>query len=321
MKILKHVLALAVFCSSFDSLISQVNSQPAIDSLNTADTTLKYVVVELVNNTSITGKKVSDDGREIGIMTVDKGLILIPKYQIRTITVSATMPTVGGKRVFPNPHPSRYFYSPSGIPLKKGEGYIQAIYFLAYQGQYALTDHFSIGITSTFWASPFLVNMKYTNTLHKSADGKKNIYLATGIQAGSLTYIDPGTYLGIGYAGLTFGNAESNITINGGVLGESYIGYSYYYDQSTGRYTYDRGRENDFLPAISLCWNQRVNSNLSFMGEVWLLGNTIVGGPGMRFYSGRKNTIDFAILGGADLTGGDGIFGIPFISWTRKMGK
>jgi hypothetical protein len=312
MKILKHVLALAVFCSSFDSLISQVNSQPAIDSLNTADTTLKYVVVELVNNTSITGKKVSDDGREIGIMTVDKGLILIPKYQIRTITVSATMPTVGGKRVFPNPHPSRYFYSPSGIPLKKGEGYIQAIYFLAYQGQYALTDHFSIGITSTFWASPFLVNMKYTNTLHKSADGKKNIYLATGIQAGSLTYIDPGTYLGIGYAGLTFGNAESNITINGGVLGESYIGYSYYYD---------RGRENDFLPAISLCWNQRVNSNLSFMGEVWLVGNTIIGGPGMRFYSGRKNTIDFAILGGADLSYGDGIFGIPFISWTRKMGK
>jgi hypothetical protein len=312
MKILKHVLALAVFCCSFDSLISQVNSQPAIDSLNTADTTLKYVVVELVNNTSITGKKVSDDGREIGIMTVDKGLILIPKYQIRTITVSATMPTVGGKRVFPNPHPSRYFYSPSGIPLKKGEGYIQAIYFLAYQGQYALTDHFSIGITSTFWASPFLVNMKYTNTLHKSADGKKNIYLATGIQAGSLTYIDPGTYLGIGYAGLTFGNAESNITINGGVLGESYIGYSYYYD---------RGRENDFLPAISLCWNQRVNSNLSFMGEVWLVGNTIIGGPGMRFYSGRKNTIDFAILGGADLSYGDGIFGIPFISWTRKMGK
>ena len=245
-------------------------------------------------------------------MTVDKGLILIPKYQIKTITVSATMPTVGGKRVFPNPHPSRYFYSPSGIPLKKGEGYIQAIYFLAYQGQYALTDHFSIGITSTLWASPFLVNMKYTNTLHKSADGKKNIYLATGIQAGSLTYIDPGTYLGIGYAGLTFGNAESNITINGGVLGESYIGYSYYYDE---------GRENDFLPAISLCWNQRVNSNLSFMGEVWLLGNTIVGGPGMRFYSGRKNTIDFAILGGADLSYGDGIFGIPFISWTRKMGK
>jgi|GEM_PF-1382112 len=312
MKILKHVFALAVFCCSFDSLISQVNSQPAIDSLNTADTTLKYVVVELENNTSITGKKVSDDGREIGIMTVDKGLILIPKYQIRTITVSATMPTVGGKRVFPNPHPSRYFYSPSGIPLKKGEGYIQAIYFLAYQGQYALTDHFSIGITSTLWASPFLVNMKYTNTLHKSADGKKNIYLATGIQAGSLTYIDPGTYLGIGYAGLTFGNAESNITINGGVLGESYIGYSYYYDE---------GRENDFLPAISLCWNQRVNSNLSFMGEVWLLGNTIVGGPGMRFYSGRKNTIDFAILGGADLSYGDGIFGIPFISWTRKMGK
>ncbi len=310
MKILKHVLALAVFCCSFDSVMSQVNSQPAIDSLNTADTTLKYVVVELENNTSITGKKVSDDGREIGIMTVDKGLILIPKYQIRTITVSATMPTVGGKRVFPNPHPSRYFYSPSGIPLKKGEGYIQAIYYLAFQGQYALTDHWSIGVTTTYIACPLLINVKYTNTLHKSADGKKNIYLATGIQAGSLTWINPGSYLGLGYAGLTFGNSESNITINGGVLASSF----------SDNY-YSSGRSSASQPAISLSWNQRVSSNASFMGEVWLLGNTIVGGPGMRFYSGRKNTIDFAILGGADLSsGGDGIFGIPFISWTRKMG-
>jgi hypothetical protein len=310
MKILKHVLALAVFCCSFDSVMSQVNSQPAIDSLNTADTTLKYVVVELENNTSITGKKVSDDGREIGIMTVDKGLILIPKYQIRTITVSATMPTVGGKKVFPNPHPSRYFYSPSGIPLKKGEGYIQAIYYLAFQGQYALTDHWSIGVTTTYIACPLLINVKYTNTLHKSADGKKNIYLATGIQAGSLTWINPGSYLGLGYAGLTFGNSESNITINGGVLASSF----------SDNY-YSSGRSSASQPAISLSWNQRVSSNASFMGEVWLLGNTIVGGPGMRFYSGRKNTIDFAILGGADLSsGGYGIFGIPFISWTRKMG-
>ena len=310
MKILKHVLALTVFCCSFDSVMSQVNSQPAIDSSNTADTTLKYVVVELGNNTSITGKKVSDDGREIGIMTVDKGLILIPKYQIRTITVSATMPTVGGKRVFPNPHPSRYFYSPSGIPLKKGEGYIQAIYYLAFQGQYALTDHWSIGVTTTYIACPLLINAKYTNTLHKSADGKKNVYLATGIQAGSLTWIDPGTYLGLGYAGLTFGNSESNITINGGVLASS----------SNDNY-YSSGRSSASQPAISLSWNQRVSSNASFMGEVWLLGNTIIGGPGMRFYSGRKNTVDFAILGGADLSYGDGIFGIPFISWTRKMGK
>ena len=243
-------------------------------------------------------------------MTVDKGLILIPKYQIRTITVSATMPTVGGKRVFPNPHPSRYFYSPSGIPLKKGEGYIQAIYYLAFQGQYALTDHWSIGVTTTYIACPLLINVKYTNTLHQSADGKKNIYLATGIQAGSLTWINPGSYLGIGYAGLTFGTTESNITINGGVLASS----------SNGGY-YSNRRSSASQPAISLSWNQRVSSNASFMGEVWLLGNTIIGGPGMRFYSGRKNTVDFAILGGADLSYGDGIFGIPFISWTRKMGK
>ena len=126
-----------------------------------------------------------------------------------------------------------------------------------------------------------------------------------------LHYLRPFQVLSVAYAGLTFGNSESNITINGGVLASS----------SSDNY-YSSGRSSASQPAISLSWNQRVSSNASFMGEVWLLGNTIVGGPGMRFYSGRKNTIDFAILGGKDLSsGGDGIFGIPFISWTRKMGK
>jgi hypothetical protein len=279
-------------------------------------------VVELNDGTVITGKKVSDDGREMGIMTQDKGLILIPKFQIKSIELAASLPTVGGKRVFPNPHPSRYYYSPSGLPMKKGEGYVQAIYFLAYQAQYALSDHWSVGVSAPLWASPFLVNVKYTNTLKESADGKNNIYLATGIQAGSLTFIDPGTWFGIGYAGLTFGNAESNVTINGGVLGTSTYGYLYTIPDPNsfwgGEAVY--GRSSQARPAVSFCWNKRFSPTASFMGEVWLVGGLgLVGGPGMRFYSGRKSAVDVAVLGG--IVDAEGFFGIPFVSWTRKIGN
>ena len=63
-----------------------------------------------------------------------------------------------------------------------------------------------------------------------------------------------------------------------------------------------------------------MSSTASFMGEFWYVGNLIVGGPGMRFYSGRKNAIDIALLGAYDLDWGGGGFGVPFVSWTRKFG-
>lgn len=308
---MKYGIVILFFtCVANNTVFAQ--SEEIASSVNKADTTQIDYIVELVNNSIITGKKVSDDGREVGIMTSDKGLILIPKYQIRTMSIASSMPTVSGKRVFPNPHPGRYYYSPSGIPMKKGEGYIQSIYYLAFQAQYAISDNWSIGASTPLWAAPFLVNVKYTKVLGESDDKKQNLYFATGIQAGSLSYIDPGTWLGVGYAGLTFGNPESNITINGGVLGVSSRYYSWTWDQYS--------RETETRPAISICWNTRVSSTASFMGEFWYVGNLVVGGPGMRFYSGRKNAIDIALLGAYNIDWGGGGFGVPFVSWTRKFG-
>ena len=321
---MKKVLFLGCLCILSISVNAQTDSNKVAVETIKKDSVAPDYVVELNSRALVVGKKVSDDGREVGIMTADKGLVLIPKYQIKSIVVASSMPTVDGKRVFENPHPSRYLYSPSGIPLKKGEGYVQAIYWVAFQGQYALTDHWSIGATSPLWAAPFLVNVKYTNTLKTDPAGKNNIYLATGIQAGSLSYIDPGTWLGIGYAGLTFGNPESNVTINGGVLLNSYksTDYNYYYDPITQKYTYEysESRLTDYLPAVSVSWNKRMNGTMSFMGEIWYVNNMIIGGPGMRFFSGRKNAIDVALLGGVDLEWGEGIFGVPMVSWTRKLG-
>lgn len=308
---MKYGIVILFFtCVANNTVFAQ--SEEIASTVNKADTTQIDYIVELVNNSIITGKKVSDDGREVGIMTSDKGLILIPKYQIRTMSIASSMPTVSGKRVFPNPHPGRYYYSPSGIPMKKGEGYIQSIYYLAFQAQYAISDNWSIGASTPLWAAPFLVNVKYTKVLGESDDKKQNLYFATGIQAGSLSYIDPGTWLGVGYAGLTFGNPESNISINGGVLGVSSRYYSWTWDQYS--------RETETRPAISICWNTRVSSTASFMGEFWYVGNLVVGGPGMRFYSGRKNAIDIALLGAYNIDWGGGGFGVPFVSWTRKFG-
>ena len=82
-----RIVTLLLTCFATGSALAQ--SEEITTSVSAADTTQSEYIVELVNNSIITGKKVSDDGREVGIMTTDKGLILIPKYQIRKMSVAS----------------------------------------------------------------------------------------------------------------------------------------------------------------------------------------------------------------------------------------
>lgn len=283
------------------------------------------VIIEMNDGTTLIGKPVSDDGKEYVIQTVSNGFIIVPKYQIKSITNASTASVINGEQVFENPHPSRYLYSPSGITLKKGDGYVQTILYLVWQAQYALTDHWSIGATTSFIGAPLLLNVKYSTPFSPKKPAKENqMYFATGFQAGG-AWMAPGTLFGVGFAGFTYGNPESNITINGGVLGMSYKRHDYHYDPNSGEYVEYHDRQTDFTPAVSLSFNKRIAPKASIMGEFWYLSNTLIGGPALRFYSGKRNTLDFAFLNvvgsGAGGRGGRPVIGIPLISWTQRIGS
>lgn len=288
--------------------VGSSNAQADGNSVADVDSATINYIVELVDNSIITGKKVSDDGREIGIHTSDKGLVLIPKYKIMLMTVASGDPKSIGNRYFPNPHPSKYSYSPSGIGINKGEGYFQTIYLLIYQVQYALTNHWSVGLTTSILGTPTLLNVKYTNVILESKDRQRNLYVAAGTQAGLLHFFSFEDKLGIGYAGLTFGNSESNITVSGGVFADNFNVYS--------------GGNITTTPAISASFNQRVDKSISIMGEFWMVGDYLIGGPGFRFYSGKKErgVLDLALLGYNNSAGTTKFFGLPFLSWTKKLG-
>jgi len=298
---------------SLGSLMAQ-SSGPSAQS--TTDSSKVYVI-EMNNNNTIQGELISDDGREIGIKTSDRGLIFIPKYEIKSMTLAEALPEIANKKVFPNPHPGRYFYSPSGISMKQGDAYYQAIYYLVFQAQYAITDHWSVGATTSIILSPILLNFKYTHDIGT----QDKLHFVTGMQGGSISAWSSDNSLGVAYAGLTFGNAEHNLTLNGGALYTKYLDYQY--DPATGELQDVKVRET--APAISLSFNHRISATASLMGEFWyVIGasqNIFVGGPGLRTYSGKKNTLDFAILRvslpAASWTSGL----IPMISWTQRLGE
>src|SRR5690606_5039973 len=55
------------------------------------------------------------------ILLIDNGEMSLNTFQIRTITKRAQ----GQKYSFINPHDTRTFFGPTGIPIKKGSGYYQ----------------------------------------------------------------------------------------------------------------------------------------------------------------------------------------------------
>lgn len=203
-----------------------------------------------------------------------------------------------GEFIFENPHASRYFYTPTGYALKKGEGYVQTIWGFYYHLQYGITENFSLGLATTFIGMPVTISPKYTFDL------KENLKLAVGAQVGALTWLSTqeNPLLGIGYATITSGSKENNVTLGAGysfinIGGETFNGY-----------------------AIAGGGTTRLAKKISLMGEFWMLpeSRVVFGGPGVRIMRKSDNALDFGFW----VVGFEGEFvpvPIPVMSFTWAL--
>src|SRR5665811_603994 len=130
---LKAVL-LIVFFIAFSHLSK---SQTATDT--------SIVRIETLNGNEFLGEIVSQDSLSIKLKTQTLGEITISKRDIKFREEIDVQQIKGGKYWFGNPQSTRYFWSPNGYGLKKGEGYYQNIWVLWNQFAYGVTDNFSIG--------------------------------------------------------------------------------------------------------------------------------------------------------------------------------
>jgi hypothetical protein len=99
------------------------------------------VTIELKNGKTVGGQLIQKSETEVSIATTDLGQVTIPWSTIKSMNMVAKEETVR----LANPQPSRYFFAPSAIPLKKGDKYYQNALFLLNSFQAGITDHFSLG--------------------------------------------------------------------------------------------------------------------------------------------------------------------------------
>jgi hypothetical protein len=247
---------------------------------NIGETTISndsIYVIELNDGTLISGNMVSEDDREIVVLTENKGRIILPKYTIKSRRLALKTDYLDSKLIHKNPHPSRYFYSPSAFPLEKNTGYFNLTYFLVMQAQYGITDQLSVGVSSTFLLMPLLINAKWSE---KIAD---DLYVSFGGQLGRLWWTSESPIVGLGFGNVTYGNPEQNVTLNAGY----------------GFLSYNDG-ENSGLFMGSLCGNKRISDKISLMLDLFYLNDgttpVVLGGPGLRIYSGKRVAWDIGIM-------------------------
>ncbi len=253
---------------------------PATDST-------KLVILITNSGENFAGYIIAEDPREVTIRLQNGKLLSIPAYTVKSIKPASKENIIGGKVVYPNPHPSRYFYTPSALPMDKGEVYIQTVYGVAFQAQFGITDRFSLGATTTIVGTPLALTTKYSIPVDE-----KNTFAVGGL-AGFVGW-GTQTSLGIGFGTYTYGTKESNITLGAGL---GWVRDGDVVDYTPTGEIIGPFAETNSTGIFTLAGNKRLSRNLSIMGEFWYVpeGGFFFGGPCFRIYNNRKSTFDLGI--------------------------
>lgn len=179
-----------------------------------SDTTKKErVIVTTQDGKQRVGVVISDDGRELLLLTEDIGKIYIRKDQISSIKQfdQAQVEMINDEYSTVGPFTTRYYFTTNALPIKKNEDYAM-IHLYGPEVHFSLSDRFSIGIMTSWIASPFIVAAKYTIPTKN-----EKINFGLGTMLGSSGYLNTFRgYGGLHWGMVTFGNRSNNLTVSAG---------------------------------------------------------------------------------------------------------
>ncbi|NOR75639.1 MAG: hypothetical protein GQ525_10815 [Draconibacterium sp.] len=179
------------------------------------------VSIETSDGNEFLGEVIKEDALTIVLKTRKLGEITISKSDIRSRKEVEVQQIVKGKYWFDNPQSTRYFWSPNGYGLKKGEGYYQNIWVLWNQFSYGLSDNFSVGggVVPLFLfgggSTPVFATAKLSVPV---VENKLNI--GGGAILGTVLG-EEGMGFGILFGMSTFGTPDNNVTLG---LGYGFLG-------------------------------------------------------------------------------------------------
>jgi hypothetical protein len=333
----------------FALFFSTLNAQQNPIDTNT------YAILK-TDGTEYIGKILSDDGREILLETKTLGKIFITKSEIKSITfVASQKEVVFGEYRAQGPFTTRYQFTTNAFSIKRGENYA-LVNLYGPEVHFSLSDRFSLGVMTTWIASPFVLAAKYA-LLNKS----DKWHFALGTMLGTTGYLaNFKGYGGLHWGVVTYGNRMNNISFSAGYgylkMGvEETVERPGTYIEPNFPLTYDRMIPLRKAPLISIAGIFKVGSKASFFFDSMVLfsnqneiRSTTSGGydpqtqmytpiinrvveerifrtsfylmPGMRFQKNENRAFQIALAGVATYDKYDSnSFPIPMCSWFFKF--
>jgi len=211
MKYIRLILLLSYCSFSAISLSAQIQ-----DSSQQSDTSKQLYLVTKTDGGQFYGYILSDDGREILLMTKTIGKIYISKGDIASIVkVSDTESKKIERGEYSDyrnegPFTTRYYLTTNALPIKKGENYAM-LHLYGPEVHFAISDNLSLGVMSSWIASPIALAAKY------SFNSKTNNHVALGTIAGSSGFLMNGSGVGgLHFATYTKGDRKTNLSFSAG---------------------------------------------------------------------------------------------------------
>ena len=203
---MKFTLSLLLIFMSFVSLSQAEKSE--------TDTT---VVVTMNDGVVRIGAVLSDDGREMLFMDKSIGKIYITKQDIKSIipfTQSSESFAQTPEGYFSGPEgifTTRYYFTTNSLPIKKGESYAM-IHLYGPEVHFSVSNRLSIGIMTTWIASPFVVVGKYSIPTKN-----EKLNFGIGTMMGTSGYLNGfQSWGGMHWGMVTFGDRLRNLTFSAG---------------------------------------------------------------------------------------------------------
>ncbi|MCK5730923.1 MAG: hypothetical protein KAH68_07605, partial [Draconibacterium sp.] len=260
------------------------------------------VSIETTDGNEFLGEIIKEDSKSIVLKTRKLGELTISKSDIKSRKEVEFQQIKEGKYWFGNPQSTRYFWSPNGYGLKKGEGYYQNIWVLWNQFSYGLSDNFSVGggVVPLFLfggaPTPVFATAKFSVPI---VENKVNI--GGGAIVGTVLGQEE-TGFGILYGLSTFGTPDNNLSFG--------LGYGF----AGGGWTTS--------PLINVNGMFRVTSRGYFITENYYIN---IDGESAIFLSlgGRwiikKAALDYGLI--FPIIEGVGFFAFPWLGFTIPFGN
>ena len=172
---------------------------------------VSYVRLVMYDGTTRMGELIDSDANEFRIRTRKMGDVVVPKYLVQgVVELTADQyfrltDSVVGRALSLNPQSSRYFFAPSGIQLKQGEGYFQSNIALN-SVSLGVKDHITIGGVISFVGAG--------GSLKIGKELTPNVHVSFGGIGFTDYYGELERPVGLMFANITWGTEDRNLTVN-----------------------------------------------------------------------------------------------------------